>query len=214
MSLEPQSWARRKLIAAARASARAFAARGASGLPPALFLTDPVRTPEPETIAAGLPRGFGVVYRHFGAADRERIARRLAEVCRARGLVLLIAADPELAMRADADGVHWPFRLRQGARRWRTRFDLQTVSAHSGRELREAGRLPVGAVLLSAVFPSKSPTAGPAMGALRFTQLAGAAAKPVYALGGLTAETASQVAVSGGFAAVEGLAAFGQEIRT
>jgi thiamine-phosphate pyrophosphorylase len=214
MSLEPQSRARRKLVAAARASARTFAARGSGGLPPALFVTDPARTPEPETIAARLPRGFGVVYRHFGAADRGVVARRLAGICRARGLVLLVAADPALALQADADGVHWPFRLRGQARLWRSRFRLQTLSAHSGRELRAAAGFPVDAVLLSTVFASRSPSAGPGMGALRFAKLAAPAAKPVYALGGMTAQTACQVAISGGFAAVEGLALFGPEIRT
>lgn len=214
MSLEPQSRARRKLVAAARASAHTFAARGAAGLPPALFVIDPARAPEPETIAARLPRGFGVVYRHFGAPDREVVARRLAEVCRARGLVLLIACDPDLAMQVGADGVHWPFRLRRGVRRWRGRFDLQTVSAHSRRELNAAACLPVEAVLFSAVFPSKSPSAGPAMGALRFARIVARSAKPVYALGGLTADTAAQVSGWAGFAAVEGMTVFGQEIRT
>lgn len=208
MSLEPQSRARRKLIAAARVSARTFAARGASGLPPALFLTDPARTPEPETIATRLPRGFGVVYRHFGAPDRQSVALRLAGICRARGLVLLIAADPALALQVDADGVHWPFRLRGEARRWRSRFRLQTLSAHSGRELRAAARFPVDAVLLSTVFASRSPSAGSALGALRFAKLAAGSVKPVYALGGVTAETAGRIAGSAGFACVNGMAAF------
>lgn len=214
MSLEPQSRARRKLAAAARASARTFAARGAAGLPPALFLTDPARTPEPETIAARLPRGVGVVYRHFGAPDRKSVALRLAGICRARGLVLLIAADPALALQVDADGVHWPFRLKGEARRWRSRFRLQTLSAHSARELRVAEGLPVDAVLLSTVFASRSPSAGAAMGAHRFARLAAGSVKPVYALGGVTAETAGRVAGWAGVAAVEGLAVFGPEIRT
>jgi thiamine monophosphate synthase len=52
------------------------------------------------------------------------------------------------------------------------------------------------------------------MGALRFAKLAAPAAKPVYALGGLTAQTACKVGRSGGFAAVEGMTVFGPEIRT
>ena len=214
MSLEPQSRARRKLVAAARASAHTFAGRGAAGLPPALFVTDPARTPAPETIAARLPRGFGVVYRHFGAPDREVVAQRLAGICRAQGLVLLVAADPALALQVDADGVHWPFRLRDQARRWRSRFRLQTLSAHSGRELRAAAGFSVDAVLLSTVFASRSPSAGRGMGALRFAKLAAPATKPVYALGGLTAETAGQISRWAGFAAVEGMAVLGPEIRT
>jgi thiamine-phosphate pyrophosphorylase len=210
MSLEPQSRAQRKLIAAARLSA----AHLPPALPPAWFVTDPARTPDPAAIASGLPAGFGVIYRHFGAADRERVARTLAGICARRGLAFLVAADPGLAAKVGADGVHWPFRLRHAARRWQTRFAVQTVSAHSARELRVAARPPVDAVLLSTVFASRSASAGTAMGALRFRQLVRDAGLTVYALGGVTPENAGAIAGPAGFAAVDGMAAFGPEIRT
>lgn len=210
MSLEPQSRARRKLIAAARLAAR----RVPAGMPPALFVTDPARTPEPAQIAAGLPKGWGVVYRHFGAPDREAVAAALAALCRRRGLVLLIAADPLLAVKVGADGVHWPFRLQRQIRRWRGRFRLQTLSAHSSGELRAAAQLPVDGALVSAVFPSRSPSAVKAMGALRFRKLAREAGLTVYALGGVTAENARTVAAVAGFAAVDGMAPFGGAPRT
>lgn len=210
MSLEPQSRARRKLAAAARLAARHMP----EGLPPALFVTDPARTPEPERIAAGLPRGWGVVYRHFGAPDREAVAASLANLCRAQGLMLLIAADPALAIKVEADGVHWPFRMRGQMRRWSGRFRVQTMSAHSAGELRLAARYPVDAILVSAVFPSRSASAGKAMGALKFRKLARETGLPVYALGGVTANTAALAARSAGFAAVDGMAPFGEGPRT
>jgi thiamine-phosphate pyrophosphorylase len=104
--------------------------------------------------------------------------------------------------------VHWPFRLGGEARRWRQRFDVQTVSAHSGRELRAAATLPVAAVLVSAVFASNSPSAGPPIGAFCLRQWARLARTPVYALGGVTADTAGPVTTFGGFAAVSGMAPF------
>jgi thiamine-phosphate pyrophosphorylase len=210
MSLEPQSRAQRKLIAAARLSA----AQLSPALPPAWFVTDPARTPDPAAIARGLPAGSGVIYRHFGAADREGVAKELAGICGRRGLAFLVAADPGLAAKLGADGVHWPFRLRNEARRWQTRFAVQTVSAHSVRELRVAAGLPVDGVLLSTVFASRSASAGPALGALKFRRLARDAGLPVYALGGVTPENAGRVAGAAGFAAVDGMAAFGPEIRT
>ncbi len=204
MSLEPESRAQRKLIAAARTSAGHLR----PALPRALFVTDPVRTPDPFTVARRLPAGFGVVYRHFGAPGRVEVARDLAGICARGGLVLLVAADPALAAAVGADGVHWPFRLAQQARRWRGRFALQTVSAHSGRELRAAGDLPVEAALLSTVFASGSASAGRPLGALRFRQMVRGAGLPVYALGGITAETAALIAPVAGFAAVDGMAPF------
>ena len=179
------------------------------GLPPALFVTDPARTPQPERIVAGLPKGWGVVYRHFGAPDWEAVAASLVQLCRARGLALLIAADPSLAAKVGAGGVHWPFRMRSQIGRWRGRFRLQTMSAHSAGELKIAARFPVDAVLVSAVFPSLSPSAGKAMGGLRFRNLAREAGLPVYALGGVTADTAGAAAGAAGFAAVDGMAPFG-----
>lgn len=205
MSLEPQSRARRKLIAAARLAARHLS----PALPPALFFTDPVRTPDPARIVAHLPAGWGVVYRHFGAPDRKEVAKRLAAVCRRRHLVFLIGADPGLAAEVGADGVHWPFRLRADLRRWRDRFPVQTLSAHTGAELRAAARYPVDAAILSAVFPSRSPSAGEALGALKFRELVRGTVLPVYALGGVTADTAAMAAGAAGLAAVEGMAPFG-----
>jgi len=210
MSLEPQSRAQRKLIAAARVSA----AHLPPALPPAWFVTDPARTKDPAAIARRLPPSFGVIFRHFGAPDRESVAQALAGICARRQLAFLIAADPELAAKAGADGVHWPFWLRTEARRWRTRFPLQTLSAHSAQELRSARGLPVDAILLSTAFASRSATAGSALGALRFRTLAAEASVPVYALGGINPENAGRVADVAGLAAVEGMAVFGQEIRT
>lgn len=211
MSLEPRNRAQRKLIAAARKSA----AHLPPALPPAFFLTDPARTPDPCRVARGLPKGFGVIYRHFGAQGRLETAISLARICRARRLALLIAADPALAMRVGADGVHWPHRMRQRARKWRGRFDLQTVSAHSGRELRAVAGSPVDAALLSTVFASSSASAGRAMGALKFRLLARGAGLPVYALGGITPDNAESAAKAAGFAAVEGMRPFERrETRT
>jgi len=204
MSLEPRNRAQRKLIAAARKSA----AHLPPALPGAFFVTDPARTPDPCAIVRGLPAGFGVIYRHFAAMDRAEVAASLASICGKRGLTLLIAADPDLAMRVRADGVHWPHRMRQEARHWRGRFDLQTISAHSGRELRAISGLPVNAVLLSTVFASRSASAGRAMGAVKFRDLVRGAGLPVYALGGVTAENAGSAAKGAGFAAVDGMRPF------
>ncbi|MBS0360319.1 MAG: thiamine phosphate synthase, partial [Proteobacteria bacterium] len=96
---------------------RRAAYRKGRSLPNLLFFTDPARTPDPEAIAERLPRGAGVVFRAFGAADAEARGRRLAEIARRRGLVLLVGADAALAGRIGADGVHLPERLATRTRR-------------------------------------------------------------------------------------------------
>ena len=176
-----------------------------SHLPPLLFLTDPKRTPDPVSVAAHLPAGSGVLYRHFGAEDRCEIAAQLAMLCRRKGLRVLIAADPQLAVDIGADGVHWPEALAHHAPKWRTRFALQTASAHSRSAISKAARMGVDAALVSTVFSSSSPSAGRPMGALSFAQQCRESALPLYALGGVKAGNAIRVASVGGLAAIEGL---------
>jgi len=174
---------------------------------PALFLfTDPARTPDPVAAARALPPGSGVVYRHFGEEGADAIASSLTAACRDQGHVLLIAADPELAARVNADGVHWPERRLAQARR-SGRRGWMTASAHSPRAVARAARSGADAVFLSPVFRSASPSAGAPLGPLRARIAALAAPLPVYALGGIKKETARRLLCSqlSGLAAIEAL---------
>lgn len=203
MTLKRQSSPKRKLLAAARAAS----AHLPHGIPPVLFLTDPARTPDPVRTAGSLPPGWGVIYRHFGAPDAAMIAADLAEICRARKLRLLISADPALAMALGAAGVHWPHARLTASRKWRGAFPVMTASAHSPAELRAIAHYPIDAALISAVFPSNSPSAGTPLGPLKLRQLTRIAPCPVFALGGVTARNASRVAPLAGIAGVDSLAA-------
>ncbi|WP_333489954.1 thiamine phosphate synthase [Acidocella sp. MX-AZ03] len=80
-------------------------------IPPLWFFTDAQRTPDPLAVIARLPLGLcGVVLRHDQDPDRARLARRVAKICRARRLALIIAGDARLAASLKA-GLH----LRGGA---------------------------------------------------------------------------------------------------
>lgn len=173
-------------------AARRLHRRSGAGLelPPLLFFTDPLRTPDPVAIARRLPRGAGVVYRSFGASDRNRMARALQRVCRLRGLKLLIGADAVLARRIGADGVHLPERLLRPGKAPPTTH-LLTAAAHSARALRRAALCKAQAAVLSPVFASASPSAGTPLGPRRARALvAGIRPLPVYALGGIKARHA------------------------
>jgi thiamine-phosphate pyrophosphorylase len=130
-------------------------------LPDIWFVTDPTRTPNPVSIAERLPRGAGVIYRAFGSPDAETVGRALAAVARRRGLMLLAGADPDLARRIGASGVHLPERLAYLAPRLRARRPdwLVTAAAHDARAVIAADRAGVDALLVSPVFPSRSPSA-------------------------------------------------------
>lgn len=182
-------------------------------LPGLFYLTDPDRTPDPSRTARYLPQGSGIIYRHFGAADRSQTAVSLAKIAARRGLILLIAADPKLALHVGAHGVHWPEANRREARRWITAFALQTVSAHSPAALRKAARFGFDAAFVSTVFPSNSQSAGKAMGPVRFRRLAQASPIPVYALGGVDAGSGARLSHAGGLAAIGGIESVFGETR-
>jgi thiamine-phosphate pyrophosphorylase len=197
---QSQAAIRRKLLAAARLAKPAHTADGQL-LPRAFHFTDPVRTPDILRVARRLPRGFGIVWRHYGLADRLATGREFARICRQRGIMLLVSADPALARHIGADGVHWPEARLTGAR---LPGLIETASAHSASAIARAAHLGVDAVFVSAVFPSQSPSAGKPLGPLKFRQLARAARIPVYALGGINPRNAARVmSHAAGWAAID-----------
>ncbi|ANP46316.1 hypothetical protein ATE48_10505 [Candidatus Viadribacter manganicus] len=172
---------------------------GAISIPALYFFTDPERTPNPVAIAGRLPRKTAVVYRHFGADDRARVARKLSAVCRLRGLYLLIGADPELATACDADGVHWPERMMPSARS--NVFRLESTAVHDAGAVLRANAAKLDACVLSPIFPSRSASAQRELGVFRASQIARASAVPVIALGGVNASNATRL-IGRGFAGV------------
>ncbi|MGZ3377679.1 MAG: thiamine phosphate synthase [Phenylobacterium sp.] len=184
---------------------------GRKALPALLFLTDPQRTPDPEAIAATLPRGAGVVFRAFGAADAVEQAVRLKAIARARGLTLLIGQDGALAARVGADGVHLPERLACRARRLKAAHPgwIVTAAAHSPAAARRALAAGADAVVVSTVFASRSASAGRPMGAVRLALLVRRVKGPVYGLGGIDNKKARLLKDTGltGLAAVGGFKA-------
>ncbi|HEY2049197.1 MAG TPA: thiamine phosphate synthase [Caulobacteraceae bacterium] len=158
---------------------------------------------------ASLPRGAAVVYRAFGAPDAVATGRRLARLAHRRGVLMFVGADPGLAAAVGADGVHLPEHLagRAGVNGGLKRRYRLTAAAHGLPAARRARAAGAQAVVLSPVFPSRSPSAGRPIGALRFRVLVRAAGLPVYALGGINLHTARALKGSGaaGLAAVEAL---------
>lgn len=171
---------------------------------PALWLmSDEQRLRDPEAAVAALPRGSAVILRHYGARDRQDLALRLADLCRKRGLVLLVAGDWTLAARVGAAGLHLGEQAARrgpgaGARLWLRRGRrLLTVAAHGEDGVRRARDLQASAILLSPVFVTAS---HPERRPLRHTRLAAITrntAVPVMALGGITAANIARLSHSG-----------------
>jgi thiamine-phosphate pyrophosphorylase len=175
-------------------------------------MTDAARLADPAPAIVGLPRGGAVILRHYDDPNREALARSLLKLTRPAGIRLLIAGDARLARRLGADGLHLPERMaRRGRthwRAWRRPGWLITAAAHSPAALWRAGKAGADAALLSPVFATASHPGTRALGALRFAAWCGRAPLAVYALGGITAETARRLGPgpAAGIAAIGGLA--------
>ena len=72
-------------------------------LPTKIFMTDRHRLPNWKEVLSGLPEGTGVILRDYDAPDRKKMAEQIADICAARGLVLSIGGDPELALALGAE---------------------------------------------------------------------------------------------------------------
>jgi thiamine-phosphate pyrophosphorylase len=181
-------------------------------LPSLILMTDVQRLANPSATAALLPRGSAVILRHYGTPERTALGRALAVICRRRGLLLLVAGDRRLAAAIGAAGLHMPEgTLRQprraaarGNRRW-----LITAAAHSPAAIRHAARSGANAVLLAPVFDTESHPRAKPLGSLLFARWCRESRLPVYALGGVSNETARRLRGSG----AAGIAAIGALIR-
>jgi thiamine-phosphate pyrophosphorylase len=137
-------------------------------------MTDERQGEELWTALERLPRGAGIVFRHYTlpSAARHALFAEVRRIARRRRLVLIVAGAPL----GGGNGVH----NRRGA-------GLRTASAHNLRELRAAERSGAALVFLSAVYPTRSHSGVKALGPTRFALIAHQARVPVIALGGMDA---------------------------
>lgn len=141
-----------------------------------------------ERALAALPRGSGLIFRHYHLSNAKRQARFavLLKRARSRGHVVALAGDARAARRWGADAAYGsPRALARGPALPRL------VTAHSLRELALARR--ADAVLLSPVFATRTHPGAPALGPLRLRLLAARSPAPVIALGGMNQVTARRL---------------------
>ena len=167
--------------------------------PPLVLLTDAARLPDPLGVAGKLPAGSLVILRHYDAAHRQALGIRLAKLCRAKRLTLLVAGDPALAQSLKA-GLHLPDYLLKKplpAIRLLGKYKLLTAACHSRAAMKRAQSAGAKALLLSPVFPTMSHPGAKSLGVFAFRRLVRTCPLPVYALGGVNAQTIGLLTDSG-----------------
>jgi len=184
------------------------------GLPPAFFITDQAAMPDPVGVLRRLPEGFGVIFRDYDHPARAELGRILGAQCRERGLIFLVAA-ADLAAELSADGVHLPEGLMDRAPDIRKTHPgwMITAACHDRAAVCRAAQLSLDAGLAAPVFPTDSHPethsgGRKTLGVSGLRALVAATDMPLYALGGVTRETAQGLRGVGvaGLAAIRGFA--------
>lgn len=151
-------------------------------LPRTWLLTDERQGDALWTALRRLPRGSGVIVRHYSLNDTARAAlfKRIRAIARSRGLTLLLSGSPEQGRLWGADGSY------AGSPEGKASL----VGVHGLKEIRQAERGGAAMVMLSPLFPTRSHLNARSLGIPRFAALARATRLPVIALGGVDARHA------------------------
>ncbi|RDC59022.1 Thiamine phosphate synthase [Alteripontixanthobacter maritimus] len=152
-------------------------------LPRIWLMTDARNDAVLERAITRLPRGSGVVFRHYHLAEEARRQRfsEISAIARAHGHAVVLSGPASLAVRWKADGTYGTPDMLGGSDGL-----LTLATAHNRSELRAAARAGADAAFLSPVFSTRSHPNGTSLGPARFRLLARHAGLPVIALGGMT----------------------------
>ncbi|MGB7404120.1 MAG: thiamine phosphate synthase [Pacificimonas sp.] len=153
--------------------------RNTRKLPTRWLFTDERMEADLDAALTKLRRGDGVVFRHYGAPNREALARRVARIAKRSGLVLVVAGDDKLSRRLGAAGTHMPGFARQ--------HRPLTAAAHGHADIVRARRAGAQLVFLSPIFRTRSHADAKTLGPVRFGLIARGAGVAVAGLGGMNA---------------------------
>ena len=175
-----------------------------SVLPRIWLFTDKRNDARLEKAILGLPRGSGIVFRHYHLPEGARRTRfeTVRTLARRRGHILLLAGCAALARKWRADGAHGQ-RLRPSTKGGL----LLSVPVHDAREIRQANRTGADLFFLSPLFATRSHPGQRPLNPLQVRKLEALCNGPVIYLGGMNRRRYQIRATSRthGWAAIDGL---------
>ncbi|QTD54762.1 thiamine phosphate synthase [Parasphingorhabdus cellanae] len=172
--------------------------------PQVWLMTDQRNDAALEKSIANLPRGSGIIFRHYHL-DKDARYKRFQSIrnCARRGDHILSLADaPALAQQWGADGVH--------GRQWKrhkTGDLLHSAPVHNPREIMTAKHGGADLLFLSPAFATRSHPDQTPMGHMQLKHLIALCDKPVILLGGMNMKRFQQREHLGahGWAAIDAL---------
>lgn len=175
-------------------------------IPPIILMTDDVRLPEPEPAIRALPTDSMVVFRHYDHPERAILGAKLRRLCRARGILFLVANDLSLTLKLDADGIHLPeYRIHQTPQIYAQipHNLIRTSACHQVNTIRALQQLPKATrpdgVFISPIFPTQSHPGAATLkqsDMLAMARLCKEAEMSPIGLGGVTGKTAAKLRTS------------------
>ena len=142
------------------------------------------------------------------AAQYVELAEQALACCRRHDARLLLNAPADVAQALQADGVHFTStRLMACASRPLPSGMLVSAACHDARQVLHANRIGADLMTISPVLPTATHTEAEPLGWPRFRELVALTTIPVYALGGMTADTLAEAreACAHGIAAIRSL---------
>ena len=172
---------------------------------PAVWLfTDARNDHSLERTIAALPRGCGIVFRHYHLSPKARKERfrTIKTLAQRADHILLLADSPALARQWGADGVH--------GRQWsrsQTMGLVHSAPVHNAREMRQAHQIGADLLFLSPAFGTRSHPGQKPLHRVQLRRLIQMAQKPVLLLGGVNKRNFGRMSDLGaqGWAAIDGL---------
>jgi thiamine-phosphate pyrophosphorylase len=181
-----------------------------------IFITDQASQARPEHVIEKLTKGSMVIFRDYDQQNRAELGTALSYICRAKEIKFLVAADLTLCLMLKAHGIHLPEHMIGEAQNIRQHHPelFITASAHNEQAVKKAVDFGVDAILLSPIFPTKShpetfDDPSLTIGTDRLKNICEKYNIALYALGGVTTETAIKLRGTGvaGIAGIRGLEA-------
>ena len=129
---------------------------------------------------ATLPRGSGIVFRHYSLdqAERRAVLVKLSVIARRRRHVVVVAGQRLSVPRWWVAGFH--------GRGLAPRCAFHTAPVHSLREAIAAQRAGADLLFVSPIFATQSHPGAPVLGRVRFGLMIRSLQTPIIALGGMT----------------------------
>ena len=169
-----------------------------------LLVTGELCQSDPESVVRGaIARGVRIVQvREKTLSDRELLqhARRIREITKAGNALLIMNDRPDLAVLAEADGVHVgqdELSVRD-ARRIVGPDRLVGVSTHSIQQARQAVLDGADYIGVGPVFPSRTKSFDEFAGLAFVSQVAAEISLPAFAIGGIDSDNIDSVVRAGG----------------